>query len=54
MLWYTRAGLAGDWKTCFMSTVGTDIVSDQMLKFFESAGIDCSAKQRLENKRPGL
>ncbi len=53
-LWYAHAGLAEDWKTCFMSAVGTDVVSGQMLNFIETAGIDCSAVQRLEDKRPGL
>lgn len=53
-LWYARAALDNSWTTRFMSAVGTDAVSSEMLGFFESAGIDCSAIQRLENKRPGL
>lgn len=53
-LWYARAGLDDGWTTSFMSAVGTDTVSSEMLNFFESAGIDCSAIQRLENRRPGL
>jgi 2-dehydro-3-deoxygluconokinase len=53
-LWYARAGLDESWTTRFMSAVGTDTVSGEMLSFFESAGIDCSAIQRLENRRPGL
>lgn len=53
-LWYARAGLDDSWTTRFMSAVGTDIVSGEMLNFFESAGIDCSAIQRLEDRRPGL
>lgn len=53
-LWYARAGLDDSWTTRFMSAVGTDTVSGEMLSFFENAGIDCSAIQRLENRRPGL
>ncbi len=53
-LWYARASLAPDWRTCFLSAVGTDVVSRQMLGFIENAGIDCSTVQRLENRRPGL
>ncbi|MEO9877061.1 MAG: sugar kinase [Anderseniella sp.] len=53
-LWYARAALDNSWTTRFMSAIGTDAVSGEMLDFFEGAGIDCSAIQRLENKRPGL
>lgn len=53
-LWYARASLDESWTTRFMSAVGTDTVSGEMLNFFESAGIDCCAIQRLEDRRPGL
>ncbi len=53
-LWYARAALDDRWTTRFMSAVGTDSVSGEMLNFIESAGIDCSAVQRLEDRRPGL
>ena len=53
-LWYARAGLDDTWTTGFMSAVGTDPVSTDMLDFMQSAGIDCAAVQRLENRRPGL
>ncbi|WP_108881404.1 PfkB family carbohydrate kinase [Anderseniella sp. Alg231-50] len=53
-LWYARAGFDDSWTTRFMSAVGTDTVSGEMLSFFEDAGIDCSAIQRLEDRRPGL
>lgn len=53
-LWYARAALDDRWTTRFMSAVGTDSVSGEMLNFIESAGIDCSAIQRLEDRRPGL
>ncbi len=53
-LWYAHAGLDQDWKACFLSAVGTDVVSGQMIDFIENAGIDCSTVQRLENRRPGL
>ena len=53
-LWYARAGLGDDWTTRFMSAVGTDAVSAEMLDFMQQAGIDCSAVQQLENKTPGL
>lgn len=53
-LWYARTRLDDSWTTRFMSAVGTDTVSAEMLSFFESAGIDCSAVQRLQDRRPGL
>jgi len=53
-LWYARAGLDSNWTTRFSSAVGTDAVSGEMLAFIERAGIDTTAIQRLENKRPGL
>lgn len=53
-LWYARAGLDDSWIIRFSSAVGTDALSGEMLAFIEHAGIDTSAIQRLENKRPGL
>ena len=53
-LWYARAGLDDTWTTGFMSALGTDPVSTDMLDFMQNAGIDCAAVQRLENRRPGL
>ena len=53
-LWYARAGLGDSWTARFMSAVGTDAVSAEMLDFMQQAGIDCSAVQQLENRRPGL
>lgn len=53
-LWYARAALSNSWTTRFVSAVGTDLASDEMLAFMADAGIDCSQMQRLESRRPGL
>jgi len=53
-LWYARAALPEDWSVGFLSAVGTDPTSDEMISFIESAGISCGPVRRLPQHRPGL
>jgi len=53
-LWYARAALAEDWSVGFLSAVGTDPTSDEMVSFIEAAGISCAPMRRLPARRPGL
>jgi len=51
--WYTRA-LRPDWKTCYVSRVGTDDGSRAMLEFIKKSGIDTSHIGRDAQRTVGL
>jgi len=53
-LWYARAALPAAWSVGFLSAVGTDPTSDEMVSFIEAAGISCDPVRRLPQHRPGL
>ncbi len=53
-LWYARAALSEDWSVGFLSAVGTDPTSEEMVTFIEAAGISCDPVRRLPDRRPGL
>jgi len=57
-LWYARSalseGMSEEWSVGFMSAVGIDPTSDEMVSFIEAAGISCDAVRRLPERRPGL
>ena len=53
-LWYARAALGPSWSTRFVSAVGTDPLSQNMLDFIEAGGIDCGLVRRIPDRRPGL
>lgn len=53
-LWYARAYSNDDISIVFHTALGTDPLSDQMLEFGESSGIDWSNTPRFEDRRPGL
>ncbi|WP_435169894.1 sugar kinase [Falsirhodobacter sp. 1013] len=52
--WYLRALLPTDWQVGYLSAVGTDPLSDRMLRFMEDGGIDTSRVQRHPACVPGL
>ncbi|HEY8595099.1 MAG TPA: sugar kinase [Devosiaceae bacterium] len=52
--WYARAGLGEDWQVDYVTALGDDIYSDQMIAFFDANGIGTSRIQRIVNARPGL
>lgn len=53
-LWYARAQARHDVKVAFHTALGTDPLSDQLLEFGQSAGIDCTNIPRFEDRKPGL
>ena len=53
-LWYARAALDPSWSTRFVSAVGKDPLSQEMIDFIEAGGIDCGLVRRIPDRRPGL
>jgi 2-dehydro-3-deoxygluconokinase len=53
-LWYAKRALGNSQKVQFLSAVGTDPLSDQMLNSIQQAGIDISKVRRIPDRRPGL
>lgn len=56
-LWYAQSGFAQshkNWNAGFLSAVGSDLMSDQMLSFLAGANIDTSRVRRVPDRRPGL
>lgn len=53
-LWYAKRALGEAQRVRFLSAVGTDALSDQMLAFIDQAGIDTSRVRRMPDRRPGL
>lgn len=52
--WYARALLPGDWSVDYVTALGTDRYSSQILDFLETNGIGTDGIQTIEGKRPGL
>ena len=46
-LWYARAHAGAETGVQFLSAIGTDPVSGEMLAFIEGGGIDCAWVQRI-------
>lgn len=52
--YYARQYLPADWSVDYLSAVGTDTISDEMLAFMDSHGIGTSHVARIEGRAPGL
>lgn len=52
--YYARQYLPADWSVDYLSAVGTDMISDEMLAFMEGHGIGTAHVQRIEGRAPGL
>lgn len=52
--WYTRRLLPDGWNVSYLTGVGRDSVSDEMLLFFENAGIGTGLIQRFDDRTVGL
>lgn len=52
--WYARRLLADDWQISYLTAVGDDALSAEMLDFMASEGIDTRLVQRIEGAAPGL
>ncbi|WP_183902372.1 PfkB family carbohydrate kinase [Rhizobium metallidurans] len=52
--WYARACLPGDWSVDYCTALGDDAMSDEMVAFFNEAGIGTTSIRRIKGKAPGL
>jgi 2-dehydro-3-deoxygluconokinase len=52
--WYARAKFPADWSVDYVTALGDDIYSQQMVDFFDANGIGTSHIQKIAGRRPGL
>lgn len=52
--WYLRAKLGADWQVSYVTRIGQDRFSSEMLDFLTLAGIDTSTIQRESDRNIGL
>lgn len=52
--WYARACLPADWAVDYLTALGDDPMSTEMLTFMKEAGIGTQAIRRIPGKTPGL
>ncbi|WP_438752606.1 sugar kinase [Pararhizobium sp. O133] len=52
--YYARIFLPQDWSVDYLTAVGNDTVSDDMLAFIESTGVGINHIRRIEGRSPGL
>ncbi|GAB4523860.1 MAG: sugar kinase [Roseibium sp.] len=52
--WYARKCLPPDWSVGYYTAVGQDRISDKMLAFLESSGIDIASVQKRDERTVGL
>ena len=52
--WYARARLPQGWDVDYTTALGDDLYSQQMVDFFDGAGIGIGHIQKIPGRRPGL
>jgi len=52
--WHLKRHLPAGWQVAYLTALGTDTVSDEMLAFFETAGIATDTIRRIPAAMPGL
>lgn len=52
--WYLRHCLPRDWTVDYLSAVGSDALSDQMLEFMQASGIGVAHVARLAEATVGI
>ncbi|MGD9477609.1 sugar kinase [Shinella sp. G-2] len=52
--YYARQFLPADWSVEYLSAVGKDMISDEMLAFMEGHGIGTDHVARIDGRSPGL
>ena len=52
--WYARACLPADWNVDYLTGLGDDPMSSEMVTFMKNAGIGTEAIRRIPGKTPGL
>lgn len=52
--WYLRRELGADWRVAYLTALGTDTTSDEMLALFAEADIETNLVRRIDGAMPGL
>jgi 2-dehydro-3-deoxygluconokinase len=52
--WNARARLPEDWQVDYVTALGDDVYSQEMVEFFAANGIGTGHIQKIPNRRPGL
>jgi 2-dehydro-3-deoxygluconokinase len=52
--WYARACMQPSWNVDYFTALGDDAMSEEMIAFFEEAGIGTGFIRRIRGKAPGL
>lgn len=52
--WYARKLLPADWQVSYLSAVGDDAISAEMLAFMASSGVDTTHVPQIAGASPGL
>ena len=52
--WYARARLPADWSVDYVTALGDDLYSQQIVDFIAGSGIGIGHIQKIDGKRPGL
>ena len=52
--WYARACLPADWDVDYVTALGDDLYSQQMVEFFAENGLGVGHIQKIDGRRPGL
>lgn len=52
--YYARQFLPADWAVEYLTAIGTDTISDDMLAFIANTGVGTGSIRRIENRSPGL
>ncbi|MCQ0988623.1 sugar kinase [Jiella sp. LLJ827] len=52
--WHLKRHLPAGWQVAYLTALGTDTVSDEMLAFFEASGVATDTIRRIPAAMPGL
>jgi 2-dehydro-3-deoxygluconokinase len=52
--WYVRKSLSQDWAVSYLTAVGNDQISEEMIAFLDGAGLTTDHIQRLNDRTIGL
>ncbi len=52
--WYLRAVLSQNWQVDYLTALGDDPLSEELLAFMQKAGIGTGLIRRIPGKTPGL
>jgi 2-dehydro-3-deoxygluconokinase len=52
--WYARACFSAQWSVDYCTALGDDVMSGEMIAFFQEAGIGTTWVRRIRGKSPGL